>query len=101
MEVTNEKIPIKNSEIEEEKKQDDMNAKVNIRKDDIQTTDEEVEENKIEDKGNFVEADTNVIEAALQKHTIKEDDNTIVEANEETIINKFLNQKKKGKLSKK
>jgi hypothetical protein len=77
-----------------------MNAKVNIRKDEIQTTDEEVKENKIEDKGNFVEVDTNVIEAALQKHTVKEDDNTIVEANEETIINKILNQKKERKIVK-
>lgn len=78
-----------------------MNAKVNIRKDDIQTTDKEVKENKIEDKGNFVEVDTNVIEATLQKHTVKEDENTIVEANEETIINKILNQKKERKIVKK
>jgi hypothetical protein len=45
--------------------------------------------------------DTNVIEATLQKHTVKEDENTIVEANEETIINKILNQKKERKILKK
>lgn len=101
-EVTNETIPLKNDEIEEDKKQDEMSAKVNIRRDDTPRTNEEIEENKEKiDEGIIVEADANAIEAALQKHTVKEDDNSIVEADEETIINKVLSQKKKRGWSKK
>lgn len=50
------------------------------------------------DEDMIVEADQDAIEAALKKHT-KEDD-SIVEVDEQTIIDKVLSQKKKGKWSK-
>ncbi|MDH7507357.1 MAG: hypothetical protein QHH15_06210, partial [Candidatus Thermoplasmatota archaeon] len=43
----------------------------------------------------MVEADDAAIEAALKKH--KEEDNSFVEVDEQTIIDKVLSQKKKGK----
>jgi hypothetical protein len=46
----------------------------------------------------FVEADDVAIDEALKRH--EEDDNSIVEADENTIIEKVLSQKKKGKWSK-
>ena len=49
-----------------------------------------------EDDGIIVEADFDAIEAALEKH-IGSRDNTIVEADEKTIIDRVLKQKKKGK----
>ena len=49
-----------------------------------------------EDDGIIVEADFDAIEAALEKH-IGTKDNTIVEADEKTIIDRVLKQKKKGK----
>ena len=54
-------------------------------------------EKKKEDDGLIVEADSRSIEAALKRHTEK--DETIVEADEQTIIDKVLSQKKKGKWS--
>ena len=45
-----------------------------------------------------VEADQDAIEAALKKHT--KEDETLVEADEQTIIDKVLSQKKKGRWSK-
>lgn len=59
---------------------------------------EEPEEKKIhDDEEVMVEADSEAIEAALKKHTKK--DKSIVEADEQTIVDKVLNQKKKGKWS--
>lgn len=59
---------------------------------------EEPEEEKIdEDEKVMVEADSEAIEAALKKHTEK--NKSIVEADEQTIIDKVLSQKKKGKWS--
>lgn len=52
---------------------------------------------KEEDKGSLVKADDDAIEAALKKHD--EEDKSIVEADEETIVEKVLSQKKKGKWS--
>jgi len=46
----------------------------------------------------FVKADDNAIKEALKKH--EENDNSIVEADEKTIIEKVLSQKKKGRWSK-
>jgi len=60
---------------------------------------EESDANKKEDEGLIVEADSEAIEQALKKHTAK--DESIVEADEKTIIDKVLSQKKKGKWSKK
>jgi len=61
----------------------------------------EEKENKIkEDQGLIVEADSDAIEAALKKHTDAKEEG-MVEADEQTIIDKVLSQKKKGKWSKK
>ena len=49
-----------------------------------------------EDDGIIVEADSDAIEAALEKH-MGSRDKTIVEADEKTIIDRVLKQKKKGK----
>jgi len=55
---------------------------------------------KEEEKGFIVEADDEAIEAAIKKHgPVAKDDKSIVEADEQTIIEKVLSQKKKGKWS--
>jgi len=56
---------------------------------------------KEEEKGFLVEADDEAIQAAIKKHGPAEDDKSIVEADEQTIIEKVLSQKKKGKWSSK
>jgi len=61
--------------------------------------DEKETEKKDEDEGFIVEADENAINAALKKHVDK--DKAFVEADEQTIIEKVLSQKKKGKWSRK
>jgi len=72
-----------------------------IEKVDEEKTTETEDKKKIED-AIIVEADSDAIEAALEKHQKKdEDDNSIIEADEKTIIDKVLKQKKKGKWSKK
>ncbi len=58
-------------------------------------------EEKEEEKGFLVEADDEAIEAAIKKHGPVEDDKSIVEVDEQTIIEKVLSQKKKGKWSSK
>ena len=52
-----------------------------------------------QDNGMIVEADAEAIDEALKKHS--KDDESIVEADEQTIIDKVLSQKKKGRWSKK
>jgi len=52
------------------------------------------------DKAMIVEADADAIDEAIKKHT-KSDDESIVEADEQTIIDKVLSQKKKGRWSRK
>lgn len=61
---------------------------------------EEIDDEIKEDQGLIVEADSDAIEAALKKHTDKEEEG-MVEADEQTIIDKVLSQKKKGKWSRK
>lgn len=61
--------------------------------------DEKVTPKKEEDEGFIVEADEDAINAALKKHVEK--DKAFVEADEQTIIEKVLSQKKKGKWSRK
>lgn len=61
-----------------------------------QEKDEPLSSKLEEDDGIIVEADFDAIEAALEKH-IGTKDNTIVEADEKTIIDRVLKQKKKGK----
>jgi hypothetical protein len=51
-----------------------------------------------DDTGIIVEADADAIDKALKRHTLK--DKTIVEADEQTIVDKVLSQKKKGKWNK-
>jgi len=64
-----------------------------------ETKSEDVEtKTKKEDKGVFVKADDIAIEEALKKHD--DEDKTLVEADEKTIIEKVLSQKKKGRWSK-
>jgi hypothetical protein len=59
---------------------------------------DEFEPNKSDiDKGLIVEADSEAIHAALNKYTEK--DESIVEADEQTIIDRVISQKKKGKWS--
>jgi hypothetical protein len=53
-----------------------------------------------EEKGFLVEADDKAIEDAIRKHGKSNEDESIVEADEQTIIEKVLSQKKKGKWSK-
>lgn len=52
---------------------------------------------KEEDKGIIVEADDHAIDKALKKRQAEGDDKSIVEADEKTIVEKVLSQKKKGK----
>jgi len=70
-------------------------------KKDDETTEEsksDETEKKENDEGFIVEADSEAIDAALKKHTST--DETIVEADEQTIIDRVLSQKKKGKWGK-
>jgi len=73
----------------------------------FKVTEEEAEtesstaEKKEEEKGFLVKADDEAIEAAIKKHVPAEDDKSIVEADEQTIIEKVLSQKKKGRWSSK
>ena len=86
-----------------EKKQDEpvMQAKVEIKKEEKEYTAEKTDEEKTEE-GVIVEADSDAIEAALQRHMSKEEkDDSFKEVDEQTIIDRVLNQKKKGKWSKK
>lgn len=55
---------------------------------------------KLEDESILVSADADAIDAALKKRR-EEKDKTIVEADEQTIIDKVLSQKKKGKWGRK
>jgi len=64
-------------------------------------TESSTAEKKEEEKGFLVEADDEAIKAAIKKHGPAEDDKSIVEADEQTIIEKVLSQKKKGKWSSK
>ena len=92
-EVTSE-IPQKDIEPQESNKELDVKVDVKI-EEPQQNTSESVEDKKI-----IVEADQEAIEKALKKHSKKEeDDQSIKEADEQTIIDKVLNQKKKGKWS--
>lgn len=64
--------------------------------------DSKEESDSTKDKEVIVEADGDAIEKALNKHKKKdEDDDSFVEADEKTIIDRVLKQKKKGKWRKK
>lgn len=59
------------------------------------------EEDKEEDEHIIVAADDAAIERALKKRNDKDENDSLVQADERLIIEKVLNQKKKGKWSKK
>ena len=102
-EVTKEDSPEPKPDKEIEKPVQDMDAKVEVKPTEETTESEESKEEIEEDEGIIVEADADAIEAALKKHTGKNDDldDSMVEADEKTIVDKVLSQKKKGKWSKK
>jgi hypothetical protein len=91
-EITNEDIKTNDFDKIIDKKIDDPYAKT-----DKQTSYEFEAKKKKEDQGFIVEANSEEIEAALKRHTDVDRDETIVEADEQTIIDKVLSQKKKGK----
>ena len=97
-----------NTDSTEDIKTDNINKK--IERDDIPSDIDEpiIEELKAKDlktleeekdKAIIVEADADAIDAALKKRTKK--DESLIEADEQTIIDKVLSQKKKGRWSSK
>lgn len=101
-EITPEEIVEKKLEEKKELEPDrnNMDVKVEVKKDippaDFENNTTENTDNSEEEKI-LVEADSDAIEAAIKKHSDTGEDNSIVEADEKTIIDKVLNQKKKGK----
>ena len=67
----------------------------------IEDNDDKEDDTKNKDEGVLVEADGDAIERALKKHKDSDKDESMVEADEQMIIDKVLSQKKKGKWSKK
>jgi len=59
------------------------------------------DEKKDKDEALLVEADGDAIERAIKKHTDEDKDDSMVEVDEQMIIEKVLSQKKKGKWAKK
>ena len=102
-EVAKETFPEPEPKKEIEKPFEDMDAKVEVKSPGETPESEESKAEIEEDDGIIVEADADAIEAALKRHTGKNDDvdDSMVEADEKTIVDKVLNQKKKGKWSKK
>jgi hypothetical protein len=87
-------------EIEEPKKEIDDEIEKNVDEMPTETQDNKTDDDtkKLdEDEGILVEADSEAIEAAIKKHKDKDKDESIVEADEKTIVDKVLSQKKKGK----
>lgn len=96
-EVTGEGVKTDDLGKDIDKETEDTSAKADEQTVEEPTSDESETEKKEEDEGIIVEADSEAIDAALKKHTEK--DKSIVEADEQTIVDKVLNQKKKGKWS--
>ncbi|RLF53601.1 MAG: hypothetical protein DRN24_00415 [Thermoplasmata archaeon] len=86
-------------EVTEEKIEKDIDEKLG--QEASKTTGSETTTTKEKEEGGeekiIVEADSEAIEAALKKHIEKDKDDSFVEVDEQTIIDKVLNQKKKGK----
>lgn len=80
-----------------DKKIEDASTKVDKQTTEEPTSNELETEKKEEADRIIVEADSDAIEAALKKHTDNNDGNSMVEADEQTIVDKVLSQKKKGK----
>ncbi len=87
-------------ELEKKQNKNPMAAKVQIKQN--EHDEEKTDTKKPEDEGMIVEADADAIEAALKRHAAKEDrDDSFKEVDEQTIIDRVLSQKKKGKWTKK
>lgn len=91
-------------EVEEPKSRGEMEVKVQIKKEEINEeeldTDIKSKKEKEEEEKILKEADNDAIEKALKKHIDNGDDDTIKEVDEQTIIDRVLSQKKKGKWGK-
>jgi hypothetical protein len=94
-EVTDENIQDDFSK-DDMKKEEPTIQKIPEQKMDKPEKEETISSRLEEDDGIIVEADSDAIEAALEKH-MGSKDKTIVEADEKTIIDRVLKQKKKGK----
>lgn len=97
--VTDEHIKSDNFEKEIDKKIEEITPPKDKTTTEEPKTDEKKDDKIDENEGFIVEADNDAIEEALKKH--QQDDSSIVEADEKTIIDKVLSQKKKGKWSRK
>lgn len=87
-------------EIEELKLRGEMDAKVEIKKEKINETEEPdgvTKSKKEKDEKLLREADNDAIEKALKKHVDIGSDDSMKEVDEQTIIDRVLSQKKKGK----
>jgi hypothetical protein len=94
-EVTDENLEKDNIKIEEKPSKDNFET-VPEKKEEEKEKEIPISSKIEEDDGIIVEADSDAIEAALEKHMNTKDE-TIVEADEKTIIDRVLKQKKKGK----
>ena len=83
-----------------EPKTEAMSPKVEV-KQGIDTDDADKKSDKNPEEGILVEADADAIEAALKKHSKDDKADSFKEADEKTIVDRVLSQKKKGKWSKK
>ncbi len=83
-----------------EKKEDTVVFEVTTEKSEPNKPEELEPAKKLEDESILVSADADAIDAALEKRR-EEKDKTIIEADEQTIIDKVLSQKKKGKWGRK
>jgi hypothetical protein len=91
-------------ELEKKQNKNPMVAKVKIKQSEpeMELDEEKTDKKNPEDEGVIVEADADAIEAALKRHVGKEDrDDSFKEVDEQTIIDRVLSQKKKGKWVKK
>lgn len=91
-------------ELEKKQNKNLMAAKVKISQSgpEIEYYDKKTDKKNLIDKDMLVEADADAIAAALKRHSVKDDrDNSFKEVDEQTIIDRVLSQKKKGKWTKK
>ncbi len=89
--------------MEELEPRGELEAKVEIKKENIQEieeADDETKSKKEKDEKILREADNDAIEKALKKHVDNGNDDSIKEVDEQTIIDRVLSQKKKGKWGK-
>jgi hypothetical protein len=99
-EITDDDIKKDEPTEKKEPTDEDLSPKVKVNDpDNKDDTKDSKKDDKKEDEDIIVEADDEAIEAAIKKHTADNDD-SIVEADEKTIIDKVLSQKKKGKWGK-